>query len=128
VPKERWVLYPPLAQRQGDEEPSPVVTWAGYNHLDQALALAKYFDDRKDRDTGSKEWMLPLLAGLEQLLPWLLQWHDEPNPAYEGQRMGTYFNDVVLPDALQTQGLTIEQCRSWRPLAQAKMPRQTRRK
>jgi hypothetical protein len=128
VPKERWILYPPLARRQGDEEPSPVVTWAGYNHLDQALALAKYFDDRKDRDPGSREWMLPLLAGLEQLLPWLLQWHDEPNPAYEGQRLGTYFRDVVLPDALQTQGLTIEQCRSWRPPAQAKMPRQTRRK
>ena len=37
-----------------------------------ALALARYFDDRKDRDSGSKAWMLPLLAGLEQLLPWLL--------------------------------------------------------
>jgi hypothetical protein len=124
VPKERWVSYPPLAERQGDEEPSPVVTWAGYNHLDQALALAKYFDERKERDVGSREWMLPLIAGLEQLLPWLLQWHNEPNPAYEGQKMGDYFRDVVLPDALQSQGLTLEQCRAWRPPAAARRPRQ----
>ncbi len=123
VPKERWISYPPLAERQGDEEPSPVVTWAGYNQLDQALALAKYFDERKDRDTGSKEWMLPLLAGLEQLLPWLFQWYNDPDPAYEGQRMGDYFRDVVLPDALQTQGLTIEQCCAWRPPAVARKPR-----
>jgi Domain of unknown function (DUF7008) len=123
VPKERWISYPPLAERQG-EELSPVVTWAGYHHLDQALALAKYFDDRKDRDIGSKEWMLPLLAGLDQLLPWLFQWHNEPDPAYQGQRMGDYFRDVVLPDALQTQGLTIEQCRAWRPPVPVKKTRQ----
>src|SRR5258708_22001165 len=102
-----------------------MVTWAGYNHLDQALALTKYFDERKDRDIGSKEWMLSLLAGLEQLKPWLLQWHDEPDPAYEGQKMGEYFRDVVVTDALQTQGLTIEQFRAWRPSVPARKPRQT---
>jgi hypothetical protein len=40
--------------------------------------------------------------------------------------MGDYFRDVVLPDALQSQGLTIEQCRAWRPQAPAKKPRQRR--
>jgi hypothetical protein len=124
VPKERWISYPPLAQRQGDEEPSPVVTWAGYTHLDQALALAKYFDERKERDVGFKEWMLPLIAGLDQLLPWLLQWHNQPDPAYEGHKMGDYFRDVVLPDALQSQELTLEQCRAWRPTTPARRPRQ----
>jgi len=63
--------------------------------------------------------MLPLLAGLEQLLPWLFQWHNEPDPAYAGQKMGDYFRDVVLPDALQTQGLTIRSAargvRRWSP-------------
>lgn len=37
--------------------------------------------------------------------------------------MGEYFQGVVLPDALQTQGLTIEQCRAWRPAVVAKKPR-----
>jgi len=31
-------------------------------------AHAKYFDDRKDRDTGSREWMPPLLAGARLVL------------------------------------------------------------
>jgi hypothetical protein len=124
VPKEHWIVYPPLAERVADEEPSPVVTWAGYNDLDQALAIAKHFDRRKERDVGSRDWVLPLLAGLDQLLPWLLQWHNEPDPAYEGQRMGVYFQDVVLPDALQSQGLTLKQCHAWRPAAPAKKPRQ----
>jgi hypothetical protein len=28
-------------------------------------------------------------AGLQELVPWLLQWHDEPRPAYNGQRLGS---------------------------------------
>jgi hypothetical protein len=100
------------------------VTWAGFHHLDQALAQAKYLDERKEYDAGSKSWTLPLIAGLDQLLPWLLQWHNEPDAAYEGHKMGDYFRDVVLPDALQSQGLTLEPCRSWRPAAKAKEVRQ----
>jgi len=45
VPKERWISYPG-AERAGDE--SLVVAWAGWDHLQQAQALAEYFIDARD--------------------------------------------------------------------------------
>ena len=40
VPKERFILYPDL-HREGDS--SIVLGWAGWDHKDQALALAREF-------------------------------------------------------------------------------------
>ena len=37
VPKERWISYPYLER---DADKSPVIGWAGYDHGQQALALA----------------------------------------------------------------------------------------
>lgn len=128
VPKERWISYPHLSWADGGE-PSPVVTWAGYNHLDQAMALFAYYNHRKDRDTGPKEWMLPLTAGVLQLLPWLLQWHNEPDAG--GHRMGKEFKDVVVPELeheLKTFGRTREDAVAWKPSAPPPKPKATRKK
>jgi hypothetical protein len=38
-----------------------------------------------------QEKLAPLLAGLADLLPWLLQWHNEPHPNYDMLRMGDYY-------------------------------------
>jgi hypothetical protein len=35
-----------------------------------------------------------MLAGMAELVPWVLQWHDEPDPVY-GDRMGQYFTGFV---------------------------------
>jgi hypothetical protein len=39
VPKERWISYPHLER---DTDRSLVIGWAGYDHGQQALALAAY--------------------------------------------------------------------------------------
>jgi hypothetical protein len=43
---------------------------------------------------------------------------DLPTQVFQGDFV------LELSDALQNHGLTIEQCRSWRPLTPAKRPRQ----
>ena len=43
---------------------------------------------------GRKDRLAPLLAGLLELVPWLKQWHNEPNAAFGGQRLGDYFDAV----------------------------------
>jgi hypothetical protein len=97
VPKERWISYPG-AEREGDT--SPVIAWAGWDHLQQAQALAEYFLDAKDAHGWPPAKLKPLLAALADLLPWLKQWHNTFNPNY-GMGLGDYF-----------QGFLEEQCRA----------------
>jgi hypothetical protein len=97
VPKERWISYPG-AERDGDT--SPVIAWAGWDHLDQAKALAEYFLDAKDAHGWPPAKLKPLLAALADLLPWLKQWHNTFDPNY-GMGLGDYF-----------QGFLEEQCRA----------------
>jgi len=47
VPKERFILYPG-AER--DSDPTPLVGWAGWDHLQQAQALASYIVERSEKD------------------------------------------------------------------------------
>lgn len=47
VPKERWISYPGC-ERGADG--SLVIAWAGWNHLQQATALAGYYMDMKDSE------------------------------------------------------------------------------
>jgi hypothetical protein len=97
VPKERWISYPG-AERDGD--PSPLIAWAGWDHLQQAQALAEYFLDAKDAHGWPPSRLKPLLSALADLLPWLKQWHNDPDPNL-GMGLGDYF-----------QGFVEEQCRA----------------
>ena len=91
VPKERFVSYPG-AERETD--PSLVVGWAGWNHLERARALATHFV-RSKNDGRDADFLRPLLAGLGELVPWLLQWYDEPNPDPTLDRAGTQIAALV---------------------------------
>ncbi|MBF0145159.1 MAG: BREX-2 system adenine-specific DNA-methyltransferase PglX [Magnetococcales bacterium] len=110
VPKERFVLYPHCEKAS---DPTPVIAWAGWNPLQQAQALAGYFISMKDNEGWSAERLTPLLAGLLELLPWLKQWHNEPDPAF-GTGMGDYFAGFI-DEQLRALELTGTKVQSWRP-------------
>ncbi|MBC7619509.1 MAG: BREX-2 system adenine-specific DNA-methyltransferase PglX, partial [Candidatus Saccharibacteria bacterium] len=84
VPKERWVSYPGC-ERGADG--SLIIAWAGWDHLQQATALAGFYLDMKDNEGWPPERLQPLLAGLLELVPWLEQWHNDVDPVF-GERMG----------------------------------------
>lgn len=90
VPKERWVIYPGCER---STDPSPVIAWAGWDHLQQAQAIAEYLEELKSTGASDTPQIL-LLAALDQLVPWLLQWHNELNPEF-GERLGDYFRNYV---------------------------------
>jgi hypothetical protein len=71
VPKERFVSFPHCARDTDDSLP---VLWAGYNHLARAKAIAAWFVERREIDGWPAERLTPLLAGLLELVPWLMQW------------------------------------------------------
>jgi hypothetical protein len=112
VPKERFVSFPHC---QRDADGSLVVTWAGHNHLKRALAIAAYYQERKDSDGWPVERLVPLLAGVIELVPWLLQWHNEYDRDL-GARMGDYFVDFVQTEA-RVLGVTGATVAAWTPPA-----------
>lgn len=111
VPKERFVLYP--GTRVGSDS-SPVIGWAGWDHLEQARALAGHLQARID-DGAEPEELTGLLAGLAELVPWLVQWHNEVDPEY-GEQMGDFFATFVDTQA-RDLGLTPDDLATWQPPA-----------
>jgi hypothetical protein len=110
VPKERWISYPGC-ERGADG--SLVIAWAGWDHLQQATAIASYYLDMKDSEGWPPERLQPLLAGLLELVPWLEQWHNEVDPVY-GERMGHYYKGFVSEEA-RAQGFTLDDLKAWKP-------------
>lgn len=113
VAKERFVSYPGCGRRPDEV----VVGWAGWDHLDAAKALAALVVDRRN-DGWDADRLVPLLAGLAELEPWLAQYHDDVDPAY-GVGMGTYFADWTTEQA-RSLGVTRDDLTRWRPATKAR--------
>jgi hypothetical protein len=114
VPKERWVSYPGCER---GVDGSGVIAWAGWNHLQQATALAGFYLDMKDNEGWPPERLQPLLSGLLELIPWLLQWHNEVDPVY-GERMGAYYQGFVAEET-RALGFTLDDLQTWKPVVMA---------
>lgn len=121
VPKERFVSYP---HAERGDDPSPVFTWAGFDHLQQAKALAAYLLERRDQDSWGADKLIPLYAGLRELLPWLRQWHNDIDPESQ-QRLGDYFAGF-LDEQLRGLGLTEKDLIDWTPPARRRGRRASR--
>lgn len=111
VPKERFIAYPGVT-RAGDT--SPVLGWAGWDHADQSLALARAIGDLRALGAQS-DAVVPLLAGLAELEPWLHQWHAEHDPARGGSPASAI--SAMLDQELATTGVTRPELEAWRPPA-----------
>jgi hypothetical protein len=110
VPKERFVSYP-AATRDGDG--SLLLGWAGWDHREQAQALAVLASERRSEDGWGRDRIAPLLAGLAELLPWVEQWHGEIDPVFGSSPAELYqgFLDAQLAEL----DLTRTDLATWRP-------------
>lgn len=116
VPKERWISFPHCEGPDG----TPVIAWAGYDRLQQARAISAYYVRVQTEFGGTDDVrLIPLLACLIELLPWLKQWHNEPDAAFDGMRMGDYFEGFVNEEARQLNK-TIPEIKAWTPPAKAR--------
>ncbi|MDA2806631.1 BREX-2 system adenine-specific DNA-methyltransferase PglX [Nocardiopsis suaedae] len=121
VPKERFISY---EGAETDEDPTLILGWAGWNHAEQADALASLAFERIEqgwRDDAEK--MTPLLAGIAELLPWVRQWHSEPDETGESPA------DIVEEDLKQLReetGITDSDMKNWRPTASGRGKRKNK--
>jgi hypothetical protein len=112
VPKERWVSFPHCEGADG----LPLIAWAGYDHLQLARAIAAHYVHVQEQEGGRDDpRLVPLLACLIELLPWLKQWHNDIDPEFN-MGMGDYFEGFVQDEARQ-MGRTIAELRAWQPPA-----------
>jgi hypothetical protein len=109
VPKERFILYP-NASRETDS--TQLLGWAGWDHAQQALALAAVVAEREAEGWPDKR-LIPLVAGLAELQPWVRQWHDETDATYQ-LNLADYLDEELRGRAHQV-GLTLDQLRTWIP-------------
>lgn len=109
VPKERFISYP-VAGR--DTDATELLGWAGWDHAQQALALASLISARIDEGWDTAK-LVPLLAGLNELAPWVRQWHNEIDPEYGESVADTI--DAELTSRLNEHHLTATDLTAWRP-------------
>ncbi|CAL9367250.1 BREX-2 system adenine-specific DNA-methyltransferase PglX [Streptomyces sp. enrichment culture] len=106
VPKERFISY-----GQTNAATPELYGWAGWDHKEQAQALATYFTNT----ALSTEEITPFLAGLLELQPWLYQWHNEFDMFYSGSPADFFASYRQQKQA--EHGLTDDDLRGWRPPA-----------
>jgi hypothetical protein len=116
VAKERFISYP-FANPDGD--PALLLGWAGWDHADQATALAQLIAVREKRDNWGRDRILPLVAGLSEVMPWVRQWHSEPD---ETGHIAALELSQALDKVQSRYDITIDEQRSWRA------PKATRKK
>ncbi|MFI6054647.1 BREX-2 system adenine-specific DNA-methyltransferase PglX [Streptomyces violascens] len=106
VPKERFVSYGTVNAQSPE-----LYGWAGWDHLEQALALASYV---QQAGLGEDE-LVPYLAGLLELQPWLEQWYGEYDPEFGASPAAEI---LAFRQSKQGElGLTDDALRAWRPAA-----------
>ncbi|MVZ89495.1 BREX-2 system adenine-specific DNA-methyltransferase PglX [Microbacter sp. ANSKLAB05] len=108
VPKERFIAYPGAS---GPDDPTAMLGWAGWDHAEQGIALVSLYDDRQD-DTESAQ-LVPLVAGLAELMPWIRQWHSGMD-AHSGIDWADYLGGQLTSLAERT-GVAIADLPHWRP-------------
>ena len=109
VPKERFILYPDAGR---ETDPTPLLGWAGWDHAQQSLALSLVIGDR-EKDGWDDDRLVPLVAGLAELQPWVEQWHGEVDPDY-GVSLAAFCREQLIARAAQV-GKTLDELAAWRP-------------
>jgi hypothetical protein len=110
VPKERFISYPGASP---DNDQSLLLGWAGWDHREQAQALATLIVDREQNEGWGADRLTPLLAGLREVLPWVKQWHNEIDPVYAASPAEIYTG--FLDQTCARLHLKDEDLTAWRP-------------
>ncbi|MGW7327579.1 BREX-2 system adenine-specific DNA-methyltransferase PglX [Streptomyces sp. NPDC054840] len=111
VPKERFISYPEAGP---DADSTLMLGWAGWDHKDQAQALFDLLKARTTRDGWDTERIVPLLAGLREVMPWVVQWHSE----YDDEWGDVPAEELVAEyeDQLRKHQVGAAELIAWRPV------------
>ncbi|MEW2116885.1 BREX-2 system adenine-specific DNA-methyltransferase PglX [Streptomyces sp. NPDC005474] len=102
VPKERFISYSRTLSPAIE-----VLGWGGWDIEEQVVALTATIAAREESGNWEREDFIPYLAGLQELLFWLEQWHPEEAGVYQEALADWQHEDMFA--------VTTEELRAWRP-------------
>jgi hypothetical protein len=108
VPKETFISYPDVS---GDNDDSLLLGWAGWDDREQAEALVRLIEERSGTNDWNADRLVPLLAGLAELMPWVRQWHSNGDAAFGQSPADAY--DAYLTAQREQHDLPLEVIRDW---------------
>jgi hypothetical protein len=115
VPKERFVGFPFVTGADGQM----MIAWAGLDHLQLAKAIGDFYGLVQTEIGGSDDpRLVPLLAALHELVPWVRQWHAGNDPIYSGEP-ADFFEDFIKAEA-GARGMTGTEVLNWQPPARTR--------
>ncbi|MFD3910754.1 BREX-2 system adenine-specific DNA-methyltransferase PglX [Streptomyces sp. NPDC058603] len=112
VPKERFISYP---EASPDGDSTLMLGWAGWDHKDQAQVLSQLVDARTKDSGWDTERIVPLLAGLREVMPWVRQWHGEPDAEWDGDVPAEVL-EADFEALLRRHAVGEAQLKAWRPV------------
>ncbi|MFF1893982.1 BREX-2 system adenine-specific DNA-methyltransferase PglX [Streptomyces sp. NPDC058206] len=111
VSKERFISYPEAGP---DSDSTLMLGWAGWDHKEQAQALFELLAARTTRDGWSSERIVPLLAGLHEVMPWVKQWHGEYDDEWGDVPADEL--EAEYENQLRKHQVGVEELKAWRPV------------
>ncbi|MEV0929255.1 BREX-2 system adenine-specific DNA-methyltransferase PglX [Streptomyces phaeochromogenes] len=121
VPKERFVSYP---DANPDSDPTLLLGWAGWDQRDQATALLNIVTERRKQQDWPTERLVPLLAGIAELMPWLRQWFGAVDEEWGEESAAEEFQSF-LDGELAREQLTPTMLTDWRPVKKTRARKAT---
>lgn len=115
VPKERFTSVHGAERDASAGDDTMVLAWAGFDQAQLAQALATLLYQRQTVDGWTGDRLVPLIAALDEVLPWVEQWHPDVDPGL-GQPLATFYRGQV-DQALASIGATRQTLADWRPPA-----------
>lgn len=115
VPKERFTSVIGAERDASAGDPTMVLAWAGFDHAQLAQALATLLYQRQTVDGWTGDQLVPIIAALDEVVPWVEQWHPDIDPDL-GQPLGVFYRGQV-DQALNSIGATRTILAEWRPPA-----------
>lgn len=109
LPKERFILYPDAGR---STDPTLLLGWAGWDHVQQFLVLATIMDERIAEGSEDAQ-LIPLIAGMAEVLPWVEQWHGDLDPNF-GMSMAEFCSGQ-LEERMTQLNVSTTDLKAWRP-------------
>ncbi|MFI5774071.1 BREX-2 system adenine-specific DNA-methyltransferase PglX [Streptomyces sp. NPDC051658] len=109
IPRERFVSYPG-AIAEGD---GLLIGWSGWSDTDRVRVLLDLVGMLQEQAHPRVHEIAPLLAGIQELIPWVRQWEVSTESEPDVDRAETYQRE--LDDLRTAYGLSAHDLASWRP-------------